>query len=355
MNHFHAGLLRGVAGLLLVLCLSLVPLAALASSVDTAVVDTTAPMGSVTLAPGGSASITINLSVTGRQDGTATFKVNRDWTLSGGTFTGSNPLTFTVGPRVAGDPATTFSTSGTVTVAASQAAGVFTLAIGAFDITNTNSTGAKLSAGASSSYEVTVVPPADTTPPTITVTSPTDNGVYLLNQPVKAGYSCEDTGSGVAQCEGTVANGASIDTGSVGTHTFTVNAKDNAGNTSTKSVTYIVTCGIKLLYDPTKAAKAGSTIPIKIQLVDANGTNVSSSAMTVKAIGITKSGEDSSGDTLEDSGNANPDSNFRYDPTLQGYIYNLSTKGLSTGTYTVTITINGVAPSPAGSVQFGVK
>ena len=92
--------------------------AALASDVDVAVVDVTVPASSVTLAPGASASITINMSVTGNQAGTATFEVNRDWTLSGGIFTGSNPQEFTVPPRSPSDPATTFTTSGTVTVAA---------------------------------------------------------------------------------------------------------------------------------------------------------------------------------------------------------------------------------------------
>jgi hypothetical protein len=39
---------------------------------------------------------------------------------------------------------------------------------------------------------------------------------------------------------------------------------------------------------------------------------------------------------LEASGNANPDNDFRFDPALGGsggYIYNLKTTGLSTGTY----------------------
>lgn len=61
-------------------------------------------------------------------------------------------------------------------------------------------------------------------------------------------------------------------------------------------------------------------------------------------------------DTLEDSGNANPDNNFRYDSTLGpsgGYIYNLSTKGLNMGTYTLSFT---VGSDPAThTVQFQVK
>ncbi len=43
----------------------------------------------------------------------------------------------------------------------------------------------------------------------------------------------------------------------------------------------------------------------------------------------------------EDTGNANPDSDFRFDATLGtsgGYIFNLSTKGLGGGTYGFTFT-----------------
>ncbi len=145
-----------------------------ASSVDESIVDATAPTGSVTLAAGASGAIAINLSVTGKQDGTATFDVYRDWTLSGGVFAGSNPQTFTVPARAAQDDPTTFSANGTVTAAAGQADGIFTLAVGAFGITNINTTGAKLSVGNSSAYSITVETPtpSDTTAPIIS---------YVLN------------------------------------------------------------------------------------------------------------------------------------------------------------------------------
>ncbi len=51
---------------------------AVASSVATSVVDTTAPTGEVSLEAGQSASIQINMTVTGAQDGNATFQINRD-------------------------------------------------------------------------------------------------------------------------------------------------------------------------------------------------------------------------------------------------------------------------------------
>jgi hypothetical protein len=41
---------------------------------------------------------------------------------------------------------------------------------------------------------------------------------------------------------------------------------------------------------------------------------------------------------LDDSGNANPDLDFRYDAALGGYIFNLSTKGYAAGTYALRFT-----------------
>src|SRR5829696_9464338 len=143
-----------------------IPAAALASDVATAVVDAEAPTGEVTVSQGNSGNFTINMSVSGKQDGTATFKVYRDWTLSGGSFSKTSttadgyltPETFNVPVRAAGADPTTFSTTGKVRVDSGQAAGgPFTLAIGAEDITNTNATGAKLAAGAKSNYKVTVL------------------------------------------------------------------------------------------------------------------------------------------------------------------------------------------------------
>jgi len=142
------------------------------SDVDVAVVDVTTPTGSVTLAQGGSGPIIINMIVTGRQDHTATFKIYRDWTLSGGTFTGSNEQVFNVPTRGFGQnapPPYVYQTTGTVTVASNQATGgPFTLAIGAFDI-ETEAPGA-LAAKNSSNYQVTVT--AASTP--LTITAPSD-------------------------------------------------------------------------------------------------------------------------------------------------------------------------------------
>lgn len=212
-----------------------------ASSVDVAVVDITTPVGSVTLEPGQSSQITINATVTGKQDGTATFNVYRDWTLSGGVFTGSNPQTFTVSSREAQDTPTLFSTTGTVTVVTSQGEITKTLVVSAFGITNSNTTGAKLNDGADSNYQVTVdiptPPPSDTTPPVITPTvSGTlgSNGWYVSD--VGVSWSVTDAESDIASTSGCNPTTINYDTAGV---TLTCTAT-SAGGTSSQSVTFKV-------------------------------------------------------------------------------------------------------------------
>ena len=82
----------------------------------------------------------------------------------------------------------------------------------------------------------------DVTAPQITLGTPSQGAVYDLGQEVAASYSCtdEDGGSGLASCTGTVANGAAVDTSSVGEKSFTVSATDNAGNPASQTVTYTV-------------------------------------------------------------------------------------------------------------------
>jgi YVTN family beta-propeller protein len=97
------------------------------------------------------------------------------------------------------------------------------------------------------------------------------------------------------------------------------------------------------LYDATKAAKSGSTIPIKFQLCNSSGANLSSPSIAVLATGVTYVSNQISG-PVADAGHANPDNNFRYDSALGGtggYIFNLNTNGLATGTYLLKFSISG--------------
>jgi hypothetical protein len=98
-----------------------------------------------------------------------------------------------------------------------------------------------------------------------------------------------------------------------------------------------------LFYDPTKAAKSGSTVPIKLVLCSNTGDDLSSPSIVAHAISITQTSTSISGQ-VQDAGNANPDNNFRFDSSLGttgGYIFNLKTTGLSTGTYNLNFTVTG--------------
>jgi hypothetical protein len=172
----------GLAGLLALAG----PLAALASDAKVTISDATAPANSITLYPGDTSALTVTIEVTGAQVNPATFTVNRDYTLAGGTFTGSNPETFSVAPQ-SGGTRSTFTTTGTLTVAAGQASGTVPLTPAVFAVTNPNAPGAKLSAGSGGTYTVTVqaLPSAAVVPgaipdPIFTATTPElDSGVLF--------------------------------------------------------------------------------------------------------------------------------------------------------------------------------
>jgi uncharacterized protein len=177
--------------------------------------------------------------------------------------------------------------------------------------------------------------------PQVSITSP-NNATYLLNQAIASNYNCTDGGSGVSTCSGPVASGANINTASVGAQTFTVNSTDVVGNASSTTVSYTVGYNVCLLYDTTHSNKAGSTVPIRLQLCDADGKNVSNAAVSLTAVRLVLVWTGASL-IVDDSGNANPDANFRFDNA--SYIFNLSTKGLQTGTYNL-IFLSGNDPTP---------
>ena len=188
--------------------------------------------------------------------------------------------------------------------------------------------------------------------PDITLSTPPSASPYVVGATINASYSCTDGGSGVALCTGTVPSGSAIDTATVGSKVFRVDATDNVGNASSSTVGYAVTYRICALYDQTAVRKLGSAVPIKLQLCNASGANVSSASIVVTARSVTLTTTQVSG-APSDTGNANPDSNFRYDSSLTGYIYNLSTKPLTAGTWTLTFTVAG--DPIAHTVQFQVQ
>jgi probable HAF family extracellular repeat protein len=96
---------------------------------------------------------------------------------------------------------------------------------------------------------------------------------------------------------------------------------------------------ILTLFNQKAIYKGGSTIPVKLQVFDPNNQNISSPNLQVQARTLRLLSSNVSG-PLASSGNANPDNNFRFDSTIGtggGYIYNLSTKGLAQGVYSLSL------------------
>ena len=109
----------------------------------------------------------------------------------------------------------------------------------------------------------------DATAPTISIDVPVNGSHVGLGTTVGASYDCDDATSGKASCVGPVASGDPIDTSTVGTHTFTVQAADNAGNTASMTVTYDVVYNVWTGFGPpivdggTTTRAAGSVLPVR--------------------------------------------------------------------------------------------
>jgi Tol biopolymer transport system component len=148
--------------------------------------------------------------------------------------------------------------------------GTFTFQVTAVDVAGNAST-------ATASYRI-----ADLTPPSITIGTPADGSTYILDQPVAAGYSCNDQpgGTGVASCVGGVPAGAAVDTARVGGRTFTVTATDGAGNTARATSSYAVIYDFSGFFSPVAAfptanpTKPGEAIPLKFSLHGNRGSDL---------------------------------------------------------------------------------
>ena len=135
----------------------------------------------------------------------------------------------------------------------------------------------------------------DDTDPVITLITPPDGASYALNQPVAADYQCSDVTSLIDTCVGTVADGLTIDTGSVGAKSFAVNAQDQAGNTASSTNDYDVAYVITGFFQPVdnvavNSAKAGQAVPVKWRLTDYFGAGISSTSSFVSVTSISGAG-----------------------------------------------------------------
>jgi len=107
-------------------------------------------------------------------------------------------------------------------------------------------------AGQTATDTVTVTVAAAIGPPTATITTPANGATYTQGQVVDASYTCADASngpglkSGTAGCSGTVADGAAINTATLGAQTFKVTATSTDGQTTTETSDYTVVAVAKL-------------------------------------------------------------------------------------------------------------
>jgi hypothetical protein len=148
--------------------------------------------------------------------------------------------------------------------------GTFHFQVAASDAAGNNTT-------ATTTYTI-----VDRTPPSIAVTTPANGAVYTQDDVVSANYLCADQagGSGLLSCNGDLANGARIDTSTIGSRTFNVTATDNAKNTATVASAYRVIYGFSGFSQPVAAlpnanpVKAGEAIPLKFSLRGNRGSDI---------------------------------------------------------------------------------
>ena len=152
---------------------------------------------------------------------------------------------------------------------------------------------------------VTPPPTVDLRSPVIQVLAPLEGAVYLLDQRVRADYSCADEpgGSGLASCAGPVASGAFVDTVSVGPREFTVTAADGAGNTASATARYRVLYDFDGFLSPVRNRPrvntwvAGASVPVRFSLGGNRGLDVIADGWPqVAAVDCDLAGEPESGE-----------------------------------------------------------
>lgn len=175
----------------------------------------------------------------------------------------------------------------------------------------------------------------------LTVTA--NDATKLLGAPnpqFGASYSGLVAGETAAVLSGTLAfaTPATV-TSPVGTYPITPSGLASPNyDISYAAGTLTITNNICVQFDQTKAARLGSTIPIKLDVCTASGIGSSSPLVVLKTTDLRKVSGTASAD-VQDAGEANPDSDFRY--IGPGYIFNLLTTGLSTGTWALVFTVSG--------------
>jgi hypothetical protein len=166
----------------------------------------------------------------------------------------------------------------------------------------------------------------DLTPPFVTLHTPPQGSPYLAKSTVLADYTCVDGLSGVAVCDGPVPPGSPIDTSTIGTRSFIVDAADGAGNTARGAMLYRVVWDFRGFFPPLRnppvlnVVRAGRVIPVTFSLTGDFGLSIFAGGYPVSvqvncdALGTTYPATLQA--TVTPGG-----SSLKYDPTVDTYTY----------------------------------
>jgi hypothetical protein len=166
--------------------------------------------------------------------------------------------------------------------------------------------------------------------------------IYTLGETPSLSCTATDGGSGLdGPCSISVTGGTPS---GVGTFSYTATARDNAGNTATLTGSYRVIYRFDGFLQPindtahqidqgVSVFKAGSTVPVKLQLKSADGTVVQSNVLptwlTPVKGGLTTAVVSET--PVTDS--PTPGGQYRYDASGQQYLYNWGTAKGGAGNY----------------------
>jgi hypothetical protein len=202
----------------------------------------------------------------------------------------------------------------------------------------------------------------DTTPPVLTLTKSTVTVVVPTAPATGAIVNLSGIASATDICDAnpTITNDAPANSFfAIGATTVTVTATDHSGNFSQKKLTVQVVYAfsgylVPVLNNGSAIFNSGRTIPVKSQLTAADGTFVTNAIANLQVFQVlnTPTGTvDMTVNTVA-SGSSNTGTRFRYDPTSNQYIYNLSTQGFVSGTYLLRTTLN---DGTTHDVQISIK
>lgn len=179
----------------------------------------------------------------------------------------------------------------------------------------------------------------DLTAPKFTIKGINDGEAVKLNQNIVITWEFSDEGSGLQTVSGDIKSGDILDTSKVGKNTLTFTATDKAGNKVVKTITYYVNYDYSGVLKPinddgSSVFKAGSTVPVKFQLKDANGSYVNNAVAKLYIAPITD-GKVGTEIKAVSSSSVFDENVFRNEDNQ--YLFNLSTKNLTEGAYQIRI------------------